>query len=198
MELEDIIRKEYPMSDEGLDLLRPLLRTVVYPKKTILVKAGEVSTSFYIIKKGICRNFMLINGYERTRWFAEEGDMACSMFSFARSEPAPDFIDAVTEVEAYVADIKDIRNLLIESDEWAKWTTQYLIDGLYVLADRSISIGEGEAYDKYRKLQKARSNEFFQNVPLQYIASYLYMTPQTLSRIRRKIVRGEKSGSSKS
>lgn len=46
MELEDIIRKEYPMSDEGLDLLRLLLRTVVYPKKTILVKAGEVSTSF--------------------------------------------------------------------------------------------------------------------------------------------------------
>ena len=89
-----------------------------------------------------------------------------------------------TAMDLLVADRDDIHRLINGNPEWALWTARYLIDGLYQIERRFVFLGQGDAYTKYQNLQQYRTFEVLNQIPLQQIASYLNITPQTLSRIR--------------
>lgn len=114
------------------------------------------------------------------------------MCSFAVGEAAIASVDALTDVEMYVMSIEEAKALMERSHEWAFWAAHYLIDGLYVLERRYTFLGQGDAMTRYSNLQRMRSYEILNNIPLQYIASYLGITPQTLSRVRRKLANRKK------
>lgn len=177
------------MSDEGLKQLDLLLEPRKVAAGTHLVQQGEISHETFFIQEGVCRNYNLIDGKEKTRWFALDGDIVASMFSFAHNEPAVASIEALTAMDLLVADTQDIRKLIRSSHEWSLWTSEYLIDGLYVLERRYTFLGHGDAYTRYENLQRMRSFELLNQIPLQYLASYLNITPQTLSRVRRQLGR---------
>ena len=197
MELEKIISDISPMSDEGMEQLRRLLTPRKVPARTLLVRPGEVSRELFIVLKGIARNYSLYDGKETTRWFGQEGDVMAEMFSFVHGKPAACAIESVTEMELLVADKDNIHRLIKTNPEWSLWTSQYLIDGLYWIERRFVYLGQGDAYTRYQNLLQYKSfepyeaNEMLNQIPLQQIASYLGITPQTLSRLRRKIARNE-------
>ncbi len=175
------------MSDEGLSLLEPLLTPVSIRPGTMIIEEGAVSRHLYFIKSGCLRNFALDDGREQTRWFAVDGDLVASMHSFVTGEPAIASVEALTDVEMYQARINDIKALTEKSHEWALWACRYLCDGLYVLERRYTFLGHGDALTRYANLQRMRTFAILNRIPLQYIASYLGITPQTLSRVRRKL-----------
>ena len=186
------------MSEEGMEQLRRLLpppRKV--PPRTLLVRPGEVSRDLFIVLKGVARNYSLYDGKETTRWFAQEGDVMAEMFSFVHGYPAACAIESVTEMDLLVADKDDIHNLIKTNPEWSLWASQYLIDGLYWIELRFVHLGQGDAHTRYRnllqykKFEPNEANGTLNQIPLQHIASYLNITPQTLSRLRRKIARNE-------
>lgn len=185
MELEEIIRNVHQMSDEGIEMLRTILKPRHVSARSVLVRQGEVSNEVMIIKEGIARNYSLFDGKETTRWFATPGDVIASMFSFVRGEPAMSSIKAITDMRLLVADASDIKSLITTSPEWAFWTSSYLIDGLYQLERRFQFLGEGDACTRYQNLLKYRTQEVLNSIPLQYVAQYLNIIPQTLSRLRR-------------
>lgn len=175
------------MSDEGLSKLEALLTPVSVRPGTLIIEEGVVSRHLYFIRTGCLRNFALDDGREQTRWFATDGDLVASMHSFVSGEPAIASVEALTEVEMYQASISDVKALTEESHEWALWACRYLCDGLYVLERRYTFLGHGDALTRYANLQRMRTFEILNQIPLQYIASYLGITPQTLSRVRRKL-----------
>jgi hypothetical protein len=77
--------------------------------------------------------------------------------------------------------------LIKSSHEWAEWVSYLLIDGLYVFERRYTFLGRGDALTRYTNFMKMRPKWMVNCIPLKYIASYLGITPQTLSNIRRKI-----------
>ncbi len=188
MTLAEMIREVAPMSDEGLSLLEPLLESESVPAGTMIIKEGVTSRYLYFIRSGCLRNFALEeDGRENTRWFATDGDLVASMYSFVMGEPAIASVEALTDVEMYKAKIRDVKRLVEENHEWALWGFRYLSDGLYVLERRYTFLGHGDAMTRYRNLQRMRTFEILNKIPLQYIASYLGITPQTLSRVRRRL-----------
>lgn len=189
MELEEIVRSVHPVSDEAIEQLRRILTSRKVPARRFLVRPGEVSRELFIIKEGIARNFSLYDGKETTRWFGLEGDVIAEMFSFVQGKPAACAIETVTAMDLLVADRDDIHRLINGNPEWALWTARYLIDGLYQIERRFVFLGQGDAYTKYQNLQQYRTFEVLNQIPLQQIASYLNITPQTLSRIRRRVAR---------
>lgn len=191
MEIEEIIRDIYPMSDEGISLLRPLLHEQRIYANTLMIRQGHLSREVFFVKSGVARNFTLCDGKEHTRWFAMDGDLLASMFSLSRGLPAVASVEALTDMEVYTADIDKVKELIVKSPEWALWTSQYLIDGLYIIERRYTFLGQGDAYARYINLQKMRSAKMLNFIPLQDIASYLGITPQTLSRVRRRIAEEE-------
>ena len=166
MDIKELIDTIRPVSDEALEMFLPKLT----PRS---VRAKELIT--------------LNDGEEHTRWFALDGDIVASMFSFANGQPAIASVQALTDAEVYVMSIADAKELMDSSPEWSRWANRFFADGLYMLERRYLYIGVGDAMTRYKNLQSMRSFEMLQKVPLQYIASYLNMRPQTLSNIRKQL-----------
>ncbi len=110
-----------------------------------------------------------------------------SMFSFSRDLPAVSSIEALTDAKVYVLSFEDARRLIMTNDEWARWTAIHLLDGLFVLERRNTFLRHGDALRRYCNFVRMRTANTSNKIPLKYIASYLNMTPPTLSRIRSKV-----------
>lgn len=190
MELEEIMNSIYPLDEETIEMLKQYLEPRTVHRRELIIEQGKVSKQIFLIRSGVLRNFVLDDGKEHTRWFATEGDVVASMFSYSQNLPAIASVEALTECETFVINISDVKKLIEQSTQLARWVMEYVIDGLYVLERRYMVIGTGDAMTRYKNLEQMRIFSMFDKIPLQYIASYLNITPQTLSNIRRQIVKG--------
>lgn len=189
MELLEVVRQVYPVSDESIEELKQLLVPFSIEKGGQIVTQGVVSRDVYILLEGVLRCFTLVDGIEYTRWFATPGDVLTSMFSYCHNLPATSTIAALSNAHGYSLRMEDARKLVANNCEWAHWVAAYMFEGFFILERRQTQLSYGDAQSRYLNFLRARSFETFNNIPLQYIASYLGMTPQTLSRVRRNIAK---------
>lgn len=184
--LDEIFRMAFPISDDALELIRDKVSTITFKKGDLLIEEGKLNDTIYFLRSGIYRNFAMDDGEEDTRWFAYAGDIVASMFSVVQHQPAIASVDALTDGEAYTLSGSVVQHLIDSSHEWAKWISQYVLDGLYVFERRYTFLGRGDAFTRYNNFLKMRPDWMVNQIPLKYIASYLNITPQTLSVIRRR------------
>lgn len=187
MDLKEMVRAFYPVSDASIAEMKRLMTLRRVPKGKCIVQQGVASREMYYIAEGLFRNYTTVDGEEHTQWFAQDGDFVTSMFSFSQSLPAVSSIEALTDAKVYVLSLADARRLIMTNDEWARWTALHLIDGLFVLERRNTFLRHGDALRRYCNFVRMRSVNTSNKIPLKYIASYLSMTPPTLSRIRSKV-----------
>lgn len=192
MELKNALRLIYPLSDSAIEELVDCLVPFSVEKGGQIVAQGVVARDVFILLEGLLRCYTLVDGIEYTRWFATPGDVVTSMFSYCHNLPASSTIAALTNAHGYSIRIEDVKRLVASNSEWAQWSINYLMEGFFVLERRQTLLGYGDAQSRYLNFLRARSAATFNNIPLQHIASYLGMTPQTLSRIRRNIARDPK------
>lgn len=190
MELREIFDIVRPISDEAYEQIENLTTLRKVKAHEYIIEEGKLSREIFFVKSGIFRNFALNDDKEHTRWFAEEGDIICSMFSFVMKQRAIATVEALTDAELYVASSQDMRELIENSFEWSKWISRYLIEGLYAYERRYTFLGTGDALTRYENLLRMRQRSMLDKIPLQHIASYLNITPQTLSKIRRTLLTG--------
>jgi CRP-like cAMP-binding protein len=186
--LDEIVRLVHPMSDEAIALLAARVSERHVKKGEIIVREGSVCNEIFLIRSGVFRNFADDgDGGEDTRWFAYSGDPVASMFSLAQNLPAIASIEALTSADLYVVNKSVLYSLIHQSHEWAEWVSYFFIDGLYVLERRYTFLGRGDAMSRYTNFLRMRPKWMVNLIPLKYIASYLNITPQTLSNIRRRV-----------
>lgn len=189
MDFADFLREFYPLGDEAVEKMRPFVSCRKVAAGERIIVEGEPTEWLFLVKSGAFRNFSVADGKEHTRWFAIEGDLFTSMFSFSKGEPAIASVVALIDSEVYYAPISEVKKLIVEDKDWAVWSSQYCIDGLYQLSRKYVFLGRGDAYTRYLNLMKYKTFQLLNNVPLQVIASYLDVAPQTLSRIRRRLAK---------
>lgn len=187
MDFAALLRQFYPISDEAIEKIRPFVSLEDVAARQLVIKQDEVTDKVFLVKCGAFRNFSRFEGKEYTRWFAIEGDIFTSMFSYSKGEAAIASVEALMDSTIYTVPIAKIKELITSDKEWAVWAAQYCLDGLYQLSRKYIFLGRGDAYTRYKNLMEYKSFQLLNNVPLQVIASYLDVAPQTLSRIRRRI-----------
>lgn len=173
----------HPLSEECQNYLRKVVQKRSYEKKEFILRPDEVCKNLYFIKKGLLRCFYLLNGKEVTDWFFWENDTVVSVKSWYSQTPGDDFIQAVEPCELYFicnADLEHIYNRYIEFNYIGRvLTTKYLLIW-HELARNIRFLGADE---KYRFLLEERP-ELLQRVPLRDLATWLDMTPETISRRR--------------
>ena len=159
--MENIIRKirtYYPVSDEALEALVCLFERWVFPAKTTIIQAGKLDRKVYFIEKGITRSYVLHNGKQITTWFSKEGD-------------------------AYSISVEQLDELYRSYIDLANWMRVLQQENFLRLQDMHIRRLNWSAQERYEHLTKEYP-ELFQRVNLGYIASFLGITQQSLSRIR--------------
>ena len=190
MELEEIMREPWLPSEESIVLMKSIGEEVVYQRGAKLVEQGKRSNHFFIIKEGVCRSFYVDENYEDTNLFAKEGDIIGSICGYFRNEPAKFSIEALTTMKIIMIPFEKLKEALAVNVELSKWICDLLFGQLDALERRYYyRSGRNDAYSRFVSMVEKWPHGQLNDVPLKYIAQYLQIAPQTLSRIRRKYLK---------
>ncbi|HJD92222.1 Crp/Fnr family transcriptional regulator [Bacteroides coprosuis] len=182
----EILRKYGPISQETEALLLPHIKHYYKKKGAHLLKRGQVNSGLYIIKKGLLRFYYLRNDKEVTTWFCKENTVAFSSAFFFRI-PSFENIQLLEDSSIYYVSGNTLDELYKVNEELntigRKLSEEYCME----FEERVASLQTQTALERYEKLMTV-SPDIFQRVALGQIASYLAVSQETLSRIRRKYV----------
>lgn len=184
MSLIDKLSKEYALSVEQIELLLAEMQPVTFRKGEFVVREGERNTHLYILKSGVWRNFRMNDGEEMTLWFASQGEFVFPVWGYAYDQPSKTTIEVEWDSEAFAISKQRIDELCATSlimanlvrtvfEHHAFWMENFLL----FFADNV------SAQQRYLAIMQ-KNPEILQQVSLKKLASYLYVTPQSLSRIR--------------
>lgn len=186
MTLDEILDQIWALPEESKQELKKHMVQINLPKGYNLMSIDKVETSFYFIKKGIVRAYVLQDGNEITFWFGKEGNTIISMRSYVENKPGYENIELLEPCELYEVKIESLRKLYKENIHIANWGRRMAEQELIKTEERLISRQVRAAGERYKDLLKQHP-EFLQRIQLGYITSYLGITQVSLSRIRAEI-----------
>lgn len=149
-----------------------------------ITSAGEVDTNCYVVGSGIIRYAYFNGDREVTPCFGTPGTMFLSYHSYLFRQGSYYEVQACCPADLFVIPEKHFDRLIEESHPFTQWLLRMAYTQLW-LFDMKNSVINGTASERYASLVNRRP-EIVENVPLKIIASYLGITPQYLSVLRRK------------
>lgn len=158
-------------------------REKVIHKGEFLTKEGDIERNLYLVESGAVRIFYLSEFDEHTIRFGYEGSLINSLSSFIKEQPSEFYIEAIRKTTVKVILKEELINLRNASDENLRQYIELLESLITQQIDREVDLLITSPTERLKRVLE-RSPKLFQHVPLKYIASYLRMKPETLSRIR--------------
>jgi CRP-like cAMP-binding protein len=155
----------------------------ILSKGEFLIREGQVEKNLYYIETGAVRAFLLTEFEELTIRFGYEGSFINSLSSYIKGTPSEFYIEALRKSTIRVISKTNLLNIVHESTERLKQYNSLLETLVCQQIEREIDLLTISPSERLRRVLE-RSPNLFQEIPLKYIASYLRMTPETLSRIR--------------
>ena len=162
-------------------------------KKQFLLHEGDVCKANAFVEKGMLRSYTVDDkGNEHIVQFAAEGWWISDLYSFLTGETSDYYIEALEDCEVLLLSRSASEELLSALPKFESYQ-RLLLQGAYIAMQRRISASLNQtAEDKYLSFITAYP-DMMQRVPRHMVASYLGITPETLSRIRKQLLDGEKS-----
>lgn len=184
--MTDSIQDILPLSKEASSKLAALMEKKHFEKGTLLMKANRLEKHIYLVEKGIVRAYSDHEDGEITFWFGEEGSAVLSMRSYVENKKSYENIELLEAGTLYEISIEHLQLLFEENIEVANWGRKLAERELLKLETRMISRELLSAKQRYEEILKFHPS-LIQRVSLKHIASYLGITPVSLSRIRKEI-----------
>lgn len=183
MTFEEIICRTHPLPKASLDRLREHACEVALPKGSHIVERGKVERSVFFIKKGIARAYTLLDGREVTFWIGQEGATVLSLKGYVNNEAGYETVELMEDAVLFRLRHADLQALFAQDGNIANWGRKYAETELLATEERLITFLQTPATTRYETLLRD-APELLQRLPLSSIASYLGITPVSLSRIR--------------
>lgn len=185
--VDAIANSRYPeMSVEGRRLIEKFLIREEYPKGTIVLPEGEIANEIVFVGKGMLRQYYYKNNKDVTEHFSYEGCILMCIESLLRRVPTRLLVETLEPAVIYVFPYEDIMRLSEQNWEINMLYRKILEHSLITSQIKADSWRFETARERYNLLLKAHP-EIIKRAPLVDIASYLLMTPETLSRVRASI-----------
>lgn len=172
-----------PLSKESMEKFLSAWKHWSVAKDHLLLKAHAISNYIYFIEKGVTRIFYRKNEKEITEWIAMDEQFFLSITSFFQRTPSHLMIHTLEPSEIYGIHHDDFMKLADQHHDIEKLLRKMVTSSLILSQIRMDSIQFETAQQRYERLLKT-SPQIIQRVPLSYIASFLGITLETLSRIR--------------
>jgi CRP-like cAMP-binding protein len=176
------------MSDQSFDLCRDLVKYRKVEKNEILLREGEKSNFIFFTVSGLLRNYHLKDVNEVNTCFCLEKSIACSFESFVHDTASQEYIQALEKSTVLQLSRKDMMKLIEIDESWSQLRRELTEIECIRLSNRVSAMNFATASEKYLALMD-KEPELIQRVSVQYIASYLGISRETISRIRAKVVR---------
>lgn len=185
--LIDFIRSGHSLSNEDEHLIVQYFEPVLFPKNRIIEEAGKVPKYLYYIVSGYLRLFHYNeNGDEVTTHINCPPGFFTSYFHFVNGTKSNENVECITECELLRITKTDLEILMSKSAAMKNFSITVFQQSITYNENRSAELATLSAEQRYRKLIEDYPG-VLHNVPITYIASFLGMKPESLSRIRRRL-----------
>lgn len=159
--------------------------TFSIPPKTILLEEGKVADKLYLVHKGCLRLFFYNEGKDITFQFFFEGDFVASFDSLYKQQPSLFSLESIEPTEVSAIKRHDFYHLIEQVPSLRKDYEEKIIERFHVYQQLFLSRIKNTPQQRYEELLKEYP-DIIQRIPQHYIASYLGITPVSLSRIRNR------------
>jgi CRP-like cAMP-binding protein len=172
-----------PLSNQSMKEFLSAWKYWSVPKDHFLLKEHSISDYIYFIEKGVARIFYYKNEKEVTEWITTDQHFFLSITSFFQRMPSRLIIHTLEPSEVYGVHHDDFMKLADQHHDIERLLRKMVTGSLILSQIRMDSIQFETAQQRYERLLN-NSPEIIKRVPLSYIASFLGVTLETLSRIR--------------
>ncbi len=174
------------LSDESFSQLEQICTLKSYKKNEFVLKENSVCDGLYFVKNGLLRIFYHKQDKEISEWFAFENTFCFSIISYFRNTPSHLIIQCIEDSDILTVTKKGLDILRNKNFEIANFAYELVSGSLIISQIRMASIQFETALKRYEDLLNLHPT-MIQRIPLHYIASYLGVSAETLSRIRAQI-----------
>ncbi len=182
--IDEISQNYYPLSKECMSELSEKSTLIKVAKGSQLVREGQYAQKLYYIYKGCSRAYYLEEGKDISDWFAFEGYFISPIISFFQDVASPHFIEVLEDSVLLEVSRQETEFLMEKYIEFERLSRIVITKTMLRLQERVVALQFQTARQKYETLVSSRP-DILQRVPLTHIASYIGITLETLSRIRR-------------
>ncbi len=187
--LFDLIAQQVILSSTDRDLCIQYFEPVFFPKNCVIDEEGKIPKYLYFVASGYVRLFHYSKkGDEVTTHINCPPGFITSYFNFINQTKSNENLECVTECELLRITKNGLDELTSKSAAFKDFSICVFQQSLSYNENRSKELTTLRAEERYLKLMKDHPH-ILQNVPLQYIASFLGMNPKSLSRIRKEIIK---------
>ncbi len=187
-ELEHYISSYFGIiNPKELELIRSLFKATTLKKNDYFLKAGKSCDKLSFIQSGMLRIFVNTEDKEVTQWISTKGYFVTDLSSLVFESPARWTIQALCDTDLFTIHRDDYNKIGKLIPQWFELEKLFIARCFTILEDRIFTHLSMSAEERYHFFFE-NNKELFNQVPLQYIASMLGMTPETFSRIRKKSI----------
>lgn len=186
-QLKDYINYIVPISELDWSLFESRLKYKEYCKDEVLTETSSIENYMYFLMDGVTRIYHFKNNDEYTLRFNFPISAFNSYSSFIKRTPSLISVEALTDLKVFRMSYIDMQTLYDKSSV-AERVGRRMVELLYVSREmKELQMHTRTAEDYYCELMKT-SKDLISKIPQKYIASYLGITPESLSRIKRKLI----------
>lgn len=183
----ELSRQTIPISKEALDKLASILVRTEIKKRQNFLNEGDICKQIGYVQKGLVRQYYYKNKKDFTEHFSCERDVFICIESFLRQVPSRLIVEALENTVIYGLPHDEVLALGAECYE-IEVLYRGLLENSLILSQVKMDMFRMEtANERYNRLLREQP-EIIKRAPLSHIASYLLMTPETLSRVRASII----------
>jgi CRP-like cAMP-binding protein len=176
----------HPIGEGIRNFLEKHSYTCSFEKGKFLLKTGDVCEDIYYIKNGVVRGFIKEGDKDITTWITADNELVSSISAIDNREATRENVQAIEDCDMLAMRYSDLEKLYTQFPEF-NIVTRKLLQRYYQDAeDRAFIVRLTNAEDKYEQFL-IRYSHLANRVPLKYIASFLGITLETLSRVRKRL-----------
>lgn len=185
-ELEQYIQSYFGVvAKDDLNTIVSFFKLTAMKKGGFLLKAGGRCDRLSFVQSGLLRMFVSTDDKEITQWISQKGYFSADISSFIFQTPSRFSIQALVDTEICTISKDDYKLIGTLVQKWHEFEKLFIVRCFITLEERIYNHLSMTAEERYEAFFE-NNRELFNQVPLQYIASLLGMTPETFSRIRKK------------
>lgn len=184
-ELELYIKTYFGIGQDELSVIASLFQPQSLLKGDFYAREGAYCNKLSFIRDGLVRVYATHHDKEVTQWIGTKGYFITDLSSLLFQTPSRWTIQTLSDTTLYTIDRENYQRIALLAPKWHELEKLFIAKCFTILEDRIFSQLSMSAEERYIQLMEQQA-DLIQQAPMQYLASMLGMTPETLSRIRRK------------
>ena len=189
--LEKFISRFVTLSDAELEKIANKFKSKIVKKNSYLLRQGDTCKDFVFVEKGCLRLYYVKDGIEISVWFAFQHSSAIEVYSFISEHPSDYFLQAIEDSEVRYVSKTELKKIYQHQPKMQEMMRNFWEAVLLDLINRFTALQKDSAEKRYLDLLN-KQPDYLETIPQKYLASFIGVTPTSLSRIRKQIIKDHK------